>query len=60
MGAAYYFIAVTVTKDAEGPLATILGDPFVQYPSASGRDPRRGLPFENEGLLPFSWVARRV
>ena len=46
--AAYYFIAVTVTKDAEGPLATVLGDLFVQYPSASGRDPRRGMPFEIE------------
>ncbi|MGZ4618892.1 MAG: esterase/lipase family protein [Frankiaceae bacterium] len=46
--ATYYFIAVTVTKEADGPVATLLGDLFVQYPSASGRSARRGVPFELE------------
>ena len=47
-GTAYYFIAVTVTKESDGPLATVLGDLFVQYPSASGRGSRRSMPFEIE------------
>ena len=47
-GTAYYFIAVTVTKESDGPLATVLGDLFVQYPSASGRGSRRCMPFEIE------------
>jgi hypothetical protein len=42
---AYYFIGTTVTGDRDHPLARIIGDLFVQFPSASGTGRRRRLPF---------------
>jgi PGAP1-like protein len=42
---AYYFIGTTVTEDRDHPLARIIGDLFVQLPSASGNGRRRRLPF---------------
>ncbi len=44
--AAYYFIGTTVTADHDHPLAKIIGDLFVQFPSASGTGRRRRIPFE--------------
>lgn len=43
--AAYYFIAVTVTRDRDHPLGRALGDLLVLYPSASGRGRTRRVPF---------------
>ena len=43
--ATYYFIGATLTRDREHPLATIVGDLFVQFPSASGQSRRRKIPF---------------
>jgi pimeloyl-ACP methyl ester carboxylesterase len=43
--ATYYFIGATLTRDREHPLATIVGDLFVQFPSASGQGRRRRIPF---------------
>jgi pimeloyl-ACP methyl ester carboxylesterase len=45
-GATYYFIGATITRDRHHPLGRILGDLLVQYPSASGADRRRHIPFE--------------
>jgi pimeloyl-ACP methyl ester carboxylesterase len=44
--AAYYFIAVTVSRDRRHPLGVLLGDLLVQFPSASGKGRRRQLPFD--------------
>ena len=44
--ATYYFIGATVTADHRHPLAALVGDMFVQLPSASGRGRRRRVPFE--------------
>jgi pimeloyl-ACP methyl ester carboxylesterase len=44
--AAYYFIAVTVSRNPRHPLGVLLGDLLVQFPSASGRGRRRQLPFD--------------
>jgi hypothetical protein len=44
--AAYYFIGTTVTAQRDHPLARIIGDLFVQFPSASGTGRRRRIPFE--------------
>ncbi len=43
--AAYYFIGTTVTADRDHPVARIIGDLFVQLPSASGTGRRRRIPF---------------
>ncbi|HEU4423360.1 MAG TPA: hypothetical protein VFR67_12590 [Pilimelia sp.] len=43
--AAYYFIGATVTRGRDNPLATIIGDLFVRFPSASGGGRRRRVPF---------------
>jgi PGAP1-like protein len=43
--AAYYFVGTTVTADRDHPLARIIGDLFVQFPSAAGTGHRRRLPF---------------
>ncbi len=42
---AYYFIGTTVTEYGDHPLGRIIGDLFVQFPSASGNGRRRRLPF---------------
>lgn len=42
---AYYFIGTTVTADRDHPMARIIGDLFVQFPSASGTG-RRRIPFK--------------
>ena len=47
-GATYYFVGATLSRASEGPLASIVGDLLVQYPSASGSGPRRRIPFEIE------------
>jgi pimeloyl-ACP methyl ester carboxylesterase len=46
--AAYYFVAVTVSRNRHHPLGVLLGDLLVQFPSASGNGRRRQLPFEVE------------
>jgi pimeloyl-ACP methyl ester carboxylesterase len=46
--AAYYFIGATLTRDPNGPLARIVGDLLVRFPSASGQGRRRRIPFEIE------------
>jgi hypothetical protein len=43
--AAYYFIGATLTADRDHPLASVVGDLFVQFPSASGQGRRRRIPF---------------
>ena len=47
-GIGYYFIASTVFRDPEHPLADFLGDCLVRLPSASGRhrQPERCVPFK--------------
>jgi pimeloyl-ACP methyl ester carboxylesterase len=44
----YYFIGTTVTGHRDHPLARIIGDLFVQFPSASGTGRRRRLPFSED------------
>jgi hypothetical protein len=44
--AAYYFIGTTVNADRDHLLSRIIGDLFVQFPSASGTGRRRRIPFE--------------
>lgn len=43
--AAYYFVGATVTEERGHPLGRIVGDLFVQLPSASGVGGRRSVPF---------------
>jgi hypothetical protein len=43
--ATYYFIGVTVTRSRDHPLAALVGDLFVHFPSASGQGRRRRIPF---------------
>ena len=43
--AAYYFVAVTVTRDRDHPLGRALGDLLVRFPSASGQGRTRRAPF---------------
>lgn len=43
--AAYYFVGATVTEERGHPLGRIVGDLFVQLPSASGEGGRRRVPF---------------
>jgi pimeloyl-ACP methyl ester carboxylesterase len=47
-GVGYYFIASTILRDPEHPLAELLGDCLVFLPSASGRHgkPERCVPFK--------------
>jgi pimeloyl-ACP methyl ester carboxylesterase len=45
-GAAYSFVGVTVTRDAQHPLGRLVGDLLVRLPSASGQGRRRRVPFE--------------
>ncbi len=45
-GATYCFIAATVTRDRDHPLGRVIGDLLVTYPSASGSDGHRTIPFE--------------
>ena len=44
--ATYCFVGATVTRDREHPVGRLLGDLLVRYPSASGSDRHRTLPFE--------------
>jgi pimeloyl-ACP methyl ester carboxylesterase len=44
----YYFVGATLTRDAGHPLGMLVGDLLVQFASASGRGPRRRIPFELE------------
>ena len=47
-GVGYYFIASTIMRDPEHPLADLVGDCLVRLPSASGRHgkPERCVPFK--------------
>jgi triacylglycerol lipase len=47
-GVGYYFIASTIFRDPEHPLADLVGDLLVRPPSASGRhrQPERCIPFK--------------
>jgi pimeloyl-ACP methyl ester carboxylesterase len=44
--ATYYFVGATLTREADSPLGRLVGDLLVQFPSASGDDPTRRIPFE--------------
>jgi pimeloyl-ACP methyl ester carboxylesterase len=44
--ATYYFIGATVSRTADSPLARVVGDLLVLYPSASGHGRKRRIPFE--------------
>ncbi len=47
-GATYHFVAATVTHDRRHPVGRVVGDLLVRYPSSSGDDGRRTIPFELE------------
>lgn len=47
-GATYCFVGATITRDRHHPLGHLVGDLLVTYPSASGSDCRRTIPFELE------------
>jgi pimeloyl-ACP methyl ester carboxylesterase len=47
-GATYCFVGATITRDRHHPLGHLIGDLLVRYPSASGSDGRRTIPFELE------------
>ena len=47
-GAAHCFVAATITRSAEHPLARLAGDALVLEASASGRGRDRRVPFEEE------------
>lgn len=47
-GATYCFVGATITRDRHHPLGHLVGDLLVTYPSASGSDRRRTIPFELE------------
>jgi hypothetical protein len=47
-GVTYCFVGATVTRDRHHPLGRVIGDLLVTYPSASGSDGRRTIPFELE------------
>ncbi|MFL5827598.1 MAG: esterase/lipase family protein [Thermoleophilaceae bacterium] len=49
--ATYYFIGATLTRDKDSPLASLVGDLLVQFPSASGQGERRRIPFEIDNGL---------
>ena len=44
----YYFIGATLTRDADSPIGSLVGDLLVRFPSASGNGRRRRIPFEIE------------
>ena len=44
--ARYYFIGTTLTRNSDNPLAQVMGDLFVRFPSASGQGRQRRIPFE--------------
>ena len=46
--AAYYFVGATLARDTQGPLASLVGDLLVRFPSASGSGRHRRIPFEIE------------
>jgi pimeloyl-ACP methyl ester carboxylesterase len=46
--AAHYFIGATVTRSRDNPFATVVGDLFVRFPSASGSGRLRHIPFESD------------
>jgi len=47
-GATYCFIGATITRDRHHPLGHLVGDLLVRYPSASGSNRSRNIPFELE------------
>ncbi len=47
-GATYCFVGATITRDRHHPIGRLVGDLLVTYPSASGSDHRRMIPFELE------------
>lgn len=47
-GVTYSFVGATITRDRDHPLGHLVGDLLVRYPSASGSDGRRTIPFELE------------
>jgi pimeloyl-ACP methyl ester carboxylesterase len=46
--ASYYFVGATLSREPDGPFASIVGDLLVQFASASGNGPKRRIPFEIE------------
>jgi hypothetical protein len=44
--AQHYYIGATLTRDRDHPVARIVGDALVTFPSASGKSTRRDLAFE--------------
>ena len=46
--ATYCFVGATITRDRHHPLGHLMGDLLVRYPSASGSNRRRKIPFELE------------
>ncbi|MFW2381310.1 MAG: lipase family alpha/beta hydrolase, partial [Acidimicrobiales bacterium] len=46
--ATYCFVGATVTRDRHHPIGHLVGDLLVRYPSASGSDEHRNIPFELE------------
>ena len=44
--ARYYYVGATLTRRQDSPLAQVVGDLLVQFPSASGNGPTRRIPFE--------------
>jgi pimeloyl-ACP methyl ester carboxylesterase len=44
--AAYYFIGATLSRQAESPYGSLVGDLLVRFPSASGSGRKRRIPFE--------------
>jgi hypothetical protein len=42
----YYFIGATLAGDPESPFGRMAGDLLVQFASASGKGPRRRIPFD--------------
>ena len=47
-GVTYCFVGATITRDRDHPLGQLVGDLLVRYPSASGSDHHRTIPFELE------------
>jgi hypothetical protein len=46
--ATYCFVGATITRDRHHPLGHLMGDLMVRYPSASGSNRHRNIPFELE------------
>jgi pimeloyl-ACP methyl ester carboxylesterase len=46
--ATYYFVGATLSRSADGPFGSLVGDLLVRFPSASGKGRRRSVPFEVE------------